>query len=143
MCNAMGRLHGGATATIFDLVTTLPIVVAARQRQLSPNREGGSWITAGVSRTLNVAYLEGVGVGEEVEVVAEMVKMGMRLAHVRGVMRRVIDHHDNGGGGGEGDGRVVATAEHGKVNVDRNVGSEEGKIRGGGGGGGGGNKSKL
>lgn len=33
----------------------------------------------GVSRTLNVAYLEGVSEGEEVEVEAEAVKIGKKL----------------------------------------------------------------
>lgn len=101
MCNALLNLHGGATATIFDLCTTLPVTLVRRE---------GFWLAAGVSRTLNVAYLEGVREGEEVEVVSEMVKMGRRLVHVRGTMRRL--------GSGGGDGVVVATAEHGKVNVD-------------------------
>ena len=66
----------------------------------------GFWEIPGVSRTLDVVYLEAVGEGEEVEVVGEVVKVGRRLAQCRGVMRK------------RRDGAVVATCEHGKVNVD-------------------------
>ncbi len=61
-----------------------------------------------MSRTLDVVYLEAVGEGEEVEVVGEVVKVGRRLVQCRGVMRKR-------------DGAVVATCEHGKVNVDGKV----------------------
>ncbi len=70
LCNKMGNLHGGATATIFDNCTTFPIYLA---------REEGSWEMPGVSRTLNVAYLAAVKEGEEVEVEAEIVSIGKRL----------------------------------------------------------------
>ena len=70
LCNKSGNLHGGATATIFDLCTTFPIILAG---------EKGFWETPGVSRTLNVAYLAAVKAGEEVEVEAEIVGIGKRL----------------------------------------------------------------
>ena len=70
LCNKSGNLHGGATATIFDLCTTFPIFLA---------RQEGFWETPGVSRTLNAAYLAAVKAGEEVEVEAEIVGIGKRL----------------------------------------------------------------
>ena len=73
-------------------------------------RREGWWEGCGVSRTLNVGYIKGVGVGETVVVRGEVVGLGGRLAHLRGEMRR-----------GEG-GEVLATCEHGKVNVDSKAG---------------------
>lgn len=70
LCNAVGNLHGGAIATIFDLCTTIPISLV---------RGEGFWEMAGVSRTLDVVFLEGVPEGVEVEVVGEVVRVGKRM----------------------------------------------------------------
>ena len=70
LCNIMGNLHGGATATIFDTCTTFTIFLA---------REDGFWEWPGVSRTLDVVYLAAVKEGEEVEIEAEIVSIGKRL----------------------------------------------------------------
>ena len=70
MCNAMGNLHGGATATIFDNSTTLPVALMGKD---------GFWEIGGVSRTLNVVYLAPASAGEEIEVVGELVSIGKRL----------------------------------------------------------------
>lgn len=73
LCNGMGSMHGGATATIFDLCTTMPLTLI---------RKEGYWELPGVSRTLNVAYLKPVRMGEEVEVEAEIVSVGWRLGEI-------------------------------------------------------------
>lgn len=70
LCNASGNMHGGATATIFDSCTTLAVTLVRRD---------GYWELPGVSRTLNVAYLKAVQEGEEVEVEAEIMSIGLRL----------------------------------------------------------------
>lgn len=69
--NRFNTLHGGATAAIFDICTTIALALV---------RKEGFWMMAGVSRTLNVTYLEPVHVGEEVEVEATIMKIGKRLS---------------------------------------------------------------
>ncbi|KAL9104390.1 MAG: hypothetical protein Q9163_000648 [Psora crenata] len=111
LCNVMGNLHGGATALIFDLCTNLPLALVRRD---------GFWKMLGVSRTLNVSYLEAVPKGQEVEVAGEILKIGKRLVHLRGTMRKV---------GRDGVvGCIVATCEHGKVYVAGNPPHRKGEL---------------
>ena len=63
-------MHGGATATIFDFATSMPLTLVAKD---------DFWFMPGVSRTLNVTYLEAVPNGQEVEIEAEAVKIGKNL----------------------------------------------------------------
>ncbi|KAL3417307.1 thioesterase superfamily protein [Phlyctema vagabunda] len=99
-CNRLGNLHGGCTATIFDICTTTA---------LAPNARRGYWAFAGVSRTLNVTYLRPVPAGEQVLIESEVVHAGKRLCTIQGVMRRASD------------GAVLAMCEHGKVSIDPEV----------------------
>ncbi|KAL8661482.1 MAG: hypothetical protein Q9202_005547 [Teloschistes flavicans] len=105
LCNPAHNMQGGATATIFDIVTTMAVWLVA---------EEGFWMVPGVSRDLHVVYLDAVKEGQEVEISAEVVKIGRRLCQLRGVMRR------------RSDGVVVATCEHGKVSLDRGSGGAGG-----------------
>lgn len=70
LCNILGNLHGGAAATIFDDITSIPVALVKKE---------GFWEMMGVSRTLSVTYLNRVAEGEEVEVVAELVSIGKRM----------------------------------------------------------------
>ena len=103
-CNALGNLHGGCTATIFDLCTSMPLGLVARP---------GFWQWMGVSRTLNVTYLRPVPAGSQVHVECEVLQVGRKLCTVRGVMRLVEGDEE-----GVKEGPVLAVCEHGKVNTD-------------------------
>jgi len=96
-CNRLGNLHGGCTATIFDICTTTA---------LAPIAKPGYWQYAGVSRGLSVTYVRPVPEGERVLVESEVISAGKRMCVLKGVMKR------------ESDGEVLAVCEHGKVSID-------------------------
>ncbi|KAI9849379.1 MAG: hypothetical protein M1838_000184 [Thelocarpon superellum] len=96
LCNRVQNLHGGATATIFDVVTSCAVSIVSQE---------GWWDYTGVSRTLNVVYLGAVPEGTEIDVSAELMGIGKRQCSLRGVITRTED------------GTVMATAEHGKVHT--------------------------
>ncbi|KAI4725691.1 hypothetical protein E4T49_06570 [Aureobasidium sp. EXF-10728] len=94
--NPLGNLHGAAHALLYDNCTTLALAAVS-----SP----GFWMLGGVSRVLDVKYVRGVKVGEEVTVECEVVHVGGRQAAIRGVIR-------------DQRGRVCSTCEHDKTNID-------------------------
>ncbi|GAB0136886.1 hypothetical protein EsDP_00005172 [Epichloe bromicola] len=96
-CNRLGNLHGGAAATLFDLCTTIPLVLISRP---------GFWQFLGVTRNLNVTYFRPVPMGDEVVIETEAMQVGKRLATLKGVMRR------------KRDGEIVSICEHLKANID-------------------------
>lgn len=101
--NRLRNLHGGCTATLFDVLTTFVLALVNRP---------GHWEYMGVTRTLNVTYLRPVPAGETVLIECEAVHVGRQLCNLRGTMRK------------EADGAVVAVGEHGKFNTDAAVGGK-------------------
>ncbi|KAI0505311.1 HotDog domain-containing protein [Xylaria bambusicola] len=99
--NSLGNMHGGCTATVFDICTTFPLQMISRP---------GFWQYGGVSRTLNVTYLRPVRVGTTVDIECEVVHAGQRLSSLRGVMRAATTDGT--------EGPVLAICEHNKVNTD-------------------------
>lgn len=95
--NRMGNMHGGCTASLFDLCTTLAIGLISKP---------GFWFYLGVSRTLNCTYLKPIPVGSKIFIECEVTSIGKTLATIRGVMRS------------QSDGAVLTTCEHGKFNTD-------------------------
>lgn len=95
-CNYSGNLHGGAQATIYDVLTSIC---------LQGIGEPGFWLNAGVSRSLNVTYLRPAPEGIIVECDVEVMHAGKSLSLLRGVMRR------------QDDGKIISTCEHDKAAV--------------------------
>ncbi|KAG8531703.1 uncharacterized protein KY384_003335 [Bacidia gigantensis] len=115
LCQSLGQLHGGATATIFDICMSIALCLIQ-----GPGFWENNW---GVSRTLNVTYLGAVKQGCTVQVECEIVGYGRRMAHLRAVMRAVEEEKEGQGkaegheGGGKL-GKILAACEHGKVAMD-------------------------
>nr|CDJ94520.1 Thioesterase superfamily domain containing protein [Haemonchus contortus] len=70
MTNPWGGLHGGCTATLVDVVTTLACLVTPRGKP-------------GVSVDLHVTYLAAIREGDTVIMDAEVIKAGKTLAFTR------------------------------------------------------------
>ncbi|XP_074128933.1 acyl-coenzyme A thioesterase 13 [Sminthopsis crassicaudata] len=65
--NRMGTLHGGLTATLVDVVSTVALM----------NTERGK---PGVSVDMNITYLSPAKIGEEILIAAHILKQGKTLA---------------------------------------------------------------
>ncbi|APA05346.1 hypothetical protein sscle_01g001160 [Sclerotinia sclerotiorum 1980 UF-70] len=104
-CNGMGTVHGGCISTVFDACTSVALM---------GRYSDAKWGGGGVSRGLNVTYLKGIivkdeigeGEGEnDVLVECEVVGgVGKRNVVLRGTMKRR-------------NGQVLAICEHSKVNI--------------------------
>ncbi|XP_061376126.1 uncharacterized protein LOC133318164 [Gastrolobium bilobum] len=76
LLNSGNSLHGGATATLVDLVGAAAIPSAG----YSPN--------SGVSVEINVSYLDAVSVDEEIEIDARALRVGKAVAVVSVELRK-------------------------------------------------------
>jgi acyl-coenzyme A thioesterase 13 len=79
LVNAAKVLHGGAAATLVDVVGTLAIITADRHHR------------AGVSTDLNVSWFAPVPLGDVAVVDATVLKTGRSLAFVAADIRRDSD----------------------------------------------------
>ncbi|KAH8398714.1 hypothetical protein KR222_001130 [Zaprionus bogoriensis] len=75
--NRMGSLHGGLTATILDNVTTYALMSKGSH--------------PGVTSSLNVSYLAAAKPGEVIEVDANTVHAGRKMAYIECVLRKKSD----------------------------------------------------
>ncbi|KAL1619318.1 hypothetical protein SLS56_010156 [Neofusicoccum ribis] len=105
LTNAGNALHGGAVATLFDMLTSFTISACDKI-------EGTGWEVNNVSRTLNCAYLKPILQGEYMRVECEVTALGKRNGLCRGVMKKWNKNAEDGAGGD-----VCYTCEHGKVNT--------------------------
>lgn len=88
VANRFGTLHGGCIATLVDVIGTAALVTKTQ--------------LAGVSVEINVSYMGSAKLGEEVEVVAKVLKVGSSLATVQVDLRTTRS------------GRAVAQGRHTK-----------------------------
>uniref|UniRef100_A0A3B4BIE3 Acyl-coenzyme A thioesterase 13 n=1 Tax=Periophthalmus magnuspinnatus TaxID=409849 RepID=A0A3B4BIE3_9GOBI len=65
--NRGGTLHGGMTATLVDVISTLAIMYSERS-------------APGVSVDMNITYMNAAKVGEDVLITAQVLKQGKTLA---------------------------------------------------------------
>lgn len=86
--NPMGNLHGGMTATLVDMLTTLVTFTSPPHK-------------LGVSVDMSISYLRPVPVGEDVTINAEVIKMGRTLVFTGAELLNK-------------DGKLVAKASHTK-----------------------------
>lgn len=78
--NVAKNLHGGAGATLVDVVGTLAIIGADR------------WHRYGVSTDLNVSWFAPIPLGETAVVDAQVLKIGRTMAFVEVEIRRASDN---------------------------------------------------
>lgn len=90
LINAYGGLHGGATCTIVDVVTTIALL-------------GVDPLRAGVSVDLNVSFTAAAKLGEPLRIVARVLRTGKRLGFTEAQIFRASD------------GVLVATGRHTKA----------------------------
>lgn len=69
LCNPLGRLHGGAITSLVDVIGSAPIYATGLTH-------------SGVSTEINVTFMAGASLGEEIEIEAKALRIGRNLAVV-------------------------------------------------------------
>lgn len=90
VANSYGTLHGGATATLVDIMGTMALLT------MDPTR-------AGVTVELSASYISAAKIGEEIQLVGRVLKTGKRLGFTDVVITRGSD------------GAIVASGRHTKA----------------------------
>jgi acyl-coenzyme A thioesterase 13 len=72
LCNRYGTLHGGAIATLVDVVSTCALLCSSSVESRA----------SGVTLELNVSYLSAARLGDTVHVFAEVLKVGRSTAQL-------------------------------------------------------------
>lgn len=94
--NRLGNMHGGAIAMIFDMCTTMTAAPLSQQ---------DFWRFGGVSRTLNITFLNPVQEGQEILIECSVLQQGSRLSTISG---RMVD---------KATGKLLSVAEHNKASI--------------------------
>lgn len=92
--NMMGTLHGGCTASLVDVVSTVALMSQCQGLTSMP--------VAGVSVDLNITYLKAAKLGEDILIDAKTLKAGQNLAFLSVDIRN------------KADGSLIATGKHTK-----------------------------
>ena len=91
--NGYGKLHGGIICTIVDLIGTFAILSSQNFDSLEP----------GVSTDLNVSFMNGADLGDELRVESTVLKQGRTLAFAQ------VDIRD------KSSGKLIAQGRHTKA----------------------------
>ncbi|EGD78583.1 hypothetical protein PTSG_09275 [Salpingoeca rosetta] len=79
LCNSYGTLHGGAAATLVDIVGTMALLTKDPRR-------------AGVSVDINTSYLRAAKEGEELLITGQVLKTGKKLGFTQVDIARKSDN---------------------------------------------------
>ncbi|XP_065157217.1 acyl-coenzyme A thioesterase 13-like [Atheta coriaria] len=77
--NPMGGLHGGFSATLVDSISSFGLMTHE------------PWATPSVSVNINLTYLKGAKVGEEITIISNVLRAGKTMAYLDVELRNAAD----------------------------------------------------
>lgn len=75
----MGGLHGGFSATLVDSISSFGLMTHE------------PWATPSVSVNINLTYLKGAKVGEEITIISNVLRAGKTMAYLDVELRNAAD----------------------------------------------------